>query len=93
MNVLDILNAKREQICMDGDVKFSGDELNILCDPRQLRAMKLYIDFPNDYSSCSRVEDCVDKIKQGDSIYRTLEYCILRNRALVSIKEVFPFFG
>ena len=93
MNILSILVTKRDLIRGDSPVDFSGDELNVLCNPAQLRALKLYEPFPEEYHTSATLDDCITKIKQGDCLYRTLEYCIIRNCALNSIKEVFPSIG
>lgn len=92
MNIIEVLENKRNDIREGNTVVFSGEEINLLCDVSQLVALKLYDALPSDYTVSENMNACVEAIKNGDSIYRTLEYCIWRNRALDSVKEVFPKF-
>lgn len=92
MTIIEVLEGKQVLLKDTDSVHFSGEELNVLCDPAQLRALKLQQRIPKDFSLSSNVEECVTRVRGGDSIYRVLEYCILKNRALSSVCNVFGQF-
>lgn len=94
MNIVDILEEKTRLI-LDGNdfVALTGEEMNILCDPIQLRAFKIYQGLPIDYRECNNVVECLEAIRNGDSLYRTLEYCVISNKALNLIRQYISFTG
>lgn len=92
MNLVSILEDKAQKIIAGTEaVSISGEEMNVLCDPEQLRALKIYQDLPYGYHHATSAEECLELIRQGDSIYRTLEYCVLSNRALQIIRNYIWF--
>ena len=82
MNILDILENKKSDIVSTGHAILSADELNIMCDPMQIRTLKVYSPIPDEFEKSADITTCIQRIKDGDCIYRVLEYCILTNRAL-----------
>lgn len=90
MNIIDILENKTAAIISGSDsVGLTGEEMNILCDPIQLRTFKIFKSMPVDFKCSQNIEECIQKIREGDSLYRTLEYCIITNRALQNIRDIF----
>lgn len=84
--IQEILTEKEAQLLSTGDplsVQFTVSEINTLSSVNKLRAYKLKNAFPQDFEKSVDVFDCVSRIIEGDSIYRVLEYCMLRNRVLV----------
>lgn len=85
MTIKDVLMDKREQIQHTGNpclVQFTADEINVLSDMTGLRCLKLQEPFPPDYVPTKDPFACVRAILEGDSLYRVLEFCLLKNRAL-----------
>ena len=84
--IYDVLIDKREKLLKVGDplaVEFGIRDINILSDLSQLRVLKLKTPFPDDYKIANDVFECANKRMHGDtSIYRVLEFCMLRNRVL-----------
>ena len=66
---------------------FTADEMNIMCDPAQIRTLKMKVPMPDDFTKTANPKQCLENILNGDSIYRVLEYCIMTNRALCSVKQ------
>ena len=87
MNILEILENKKQCLLTNKPLMFTADEMNILCDPAQIRTLKMRVPMPDDFVKSFDAKSCLDQIYTGDSIYRVLEYCILTNRALCSIKQ------
>ncbi len=84
--IMRILLQKQEELRQKGNplaVQFTVEEINTLSDENQLLALKFEKEFPKDFKTSTDLFDCTDKILRGDNIYRTLEFCILKNRALV----------
>jgi hypothetical protein len=72
-------------------VEFAVADINVLSDVTQLRVLKLSQVFPVEFEISKDVFDCANRIIRGDSLYRVLEFCMLRNRVLVHyVTEVFP---
>ena len=42
---------------------------------------------PADFKASDSIDDCIASIIKGDTIYRILEYCVLTNRALASVRN------
>lgn len=84
MNIVNILENKRIQIVKGQDIDFTVEELNVISDPNQLRALKLRVPLDS-FEQTTTVAACSERIKNGDNLYRVLEYCILSNRALRGI--------
>ena len=92
MNMVSILEDKTNAILQGQDsVGLTGEEMNILCDPKQLRAFKIYHGLPAGYKITNNIIDCLAKIREGDSLYRTLEYCVKTNHALSVVEEYISF--
>lgn len=93
MQIKDILIEKRRQIQSSGNpcvVQFTVEEINTLADINALRCLKLQEPFPHGYKPAEDPFTCVHAVINGDSIYRVLEFCLLKNRALKhSIPVVF----
>ena len=80
MNLVSILEDKAQKIITGEEaVSISGE------------ALKIYQDLPYGYHHATSAEECLELIRQGDSIYRTLEYCVLSNRALQIIRNYIRF--
>ena len=82
MKLKNLLEKKLEVILSADNpqtVKFTLDELNIICDTNNLRELKLAVSFPTPFEKSASVFDCHLRILSGDSIYRVLEFCVLRN--------------
>ena len=85
-SVKEILLRKQEivqRVWNPFSVDFSADEINILSDRTALRELKLTEPFPSAYKCADDIFMCAKLIVEGDSIYRTLEFCMLKNRVLV----------
>lgn len=94
MNIVSILEEKSNLIIKGQDsVALTGEEMNTLCDPKQLRAFKIYQGLPAEYKPASDLVACIELIRQGDCLYRTLEYCMITNRALSIINDYIMFVG
>ena len=90
MTIVEILENKTNEIVNGGDkVCLTAEELNIICDVDQQRAFKIYLNLPRDFKSSRNLDECIKAIRNGDSLYRTLEYCIITNKALCSVREIF----
>lgn len=92
--ITNVLISKREALIRKGDplaVDFDVSEINLLSDPDRLRALKLTVPFPDDYTPASDLFSCAEEVISADSLYKVLEFCMLRNRVLrVHILKVFP---
>ena len=91
-NIEDVLIDLEVRIrdCADNpgiNVTLTSDEMNILSDPDQLRILKIYKSIPADFKASDSIDDCIASIIKGDTIYRILEYCVLTNRALASVRN------
>lgn len=85
MEIKDILLNKREQLMRTGnpcDVTFTLDEINTLSDLNALRCFSIREPFPEDFVRTNDPFTCASAIIQGDSIYRIMEFCLIKNRAL-----------
>lgn len=92
MNIVTILEDKTNMIIQGQDsVGLTGEEMNILCDPKQLRAFKIYQGLPTGFKLSDNVVECLEYIRKGDSLYRTLEYCVKTNHALTMVEEYISF--
>ena len=57
-----------------------------------LRTLKLTVPFPSGYVPSSDLFSCADEVIRTDSLYKVLEFCVLRNRVLrSSVFKVFPY--
>lgn len=86
MQISDILEDKKNQLLANGDpisVTFDAVDINSLSDVTKLRLFKLKATMPADFTPSKDMFDCARRIIEGDSIYRVLEFCMLRNRVLV----------
>ena len=93
MNIVDVLMTVQQKVKNDEVVSFTGDDLNTLADYEQLRTLKLYIKFPIDFVKSTSLDECKESIRTGDSLYRTLEFCVKTNRVLEAIVyALFPQF-
>lgn len=96
VDIYSILVQKRDALVKCGDpfaVDFNVKEINILSDLNQLRLLKLTTPFPGDYKVSSDIFDCTHKVLLGNDLYRTLEYCVWKNRVLFPyISKVFQKF-
>lgn len=92
MNIISVLERVTEKIMHGEDsVGLTGEEMNVLCDPEQLRAFKIYEDIPHGFKKSSNVAECVAYIRAGDNLYRTLEYCVIVNKALSLVNNYVNF--
>lgn len=83
---MSILHQKQDELIQKGNplaVVFTVDEINTLADEGQLLSLKFEKEFPKDFKVSSDLFECAEKIIKGDNIYRVLEFCMLKNRALV----------
>lgn len=90
MTIVEILENKTKEI-VQGNNKpcLSAEEMNTICDVTQQRAFKIFVNLPGDFKSSNNLDECIKAIKNGDSLYRTLEYCIITNKALNSVRDIF----
>lgn len=73
-------------------VQFTAEEINVLGDVSELRLLKLRIPAPESFECSSDIFDCNRRLLIGDSIYRVLEFCMLKNRVLhAPVTAVFPW--
>ena len=88
-DILEILNYVQDTIVTSGEdhIALSSNDLNVLGDRNQLRALKIFVRIPRNFKASSNIITCIDAIKQGDCIYRTLEYCVLRNHVLHDVPK------
>lgn len=95
--ITNILIAKREELLAKGNplaVNFNANEINLLSDPDRLRALKLTVPFPNGYVPATDLFSCACEVVRTDSLYKVLEFCMLRNRVLrPHVLKVFPYLG
>lgn len=81
-----ILSEKRDELLRLGDplaVDFTLKDINVLSNPSQLRLLKLKTPFPENFEVADNAFQCANLIVHGDaSVYRILEFCMLRNRVL-----------
>ena len=93
MDIKEILNNKKEDLLESGNplsVSFTLDEINTLSDVNELRKLKLSLTFPVDFECSADLFACTKKILEGDSDYRVLEFCILKNKVLrLPVTQVF----
>lgn len=93
MKIADILADKKEQLMETGNplaVTFTVDDINALADVNQLRMLKISLPFPSEFEQSGDLFECTRSILDGDSDYRVLEFCALKNKVLVGpIKQVF----
>lgn len=91
--IIKILRQKEEALLSKGDpltVEFTVPEINILSDENQLISLKLSVDFPEDFVPAEDLFHCAKRVIEGESVYRTLEFCMLKNRVLESsITKIF----
>ena len=93
MRVQSILNEKRSELLKTGNplcVQFTLQEVNELADVNSLREYKLQQPFPENFECTDDLFMCSKKILEGESGYRVLEFCMLKNRILCApFKQVF----
>ena len=93
MEIKKILMDKRETLLKTGNplqVDFTLPEVNVLGDVNELRKLKLSLAFPEDFDRSPDLFACTKKIIDGDSDYRVLEFCVLKNKILrVPVSQVF----
>lgn len=93
MKIVDILEDKRTELLKTGNplkVQFTLDEINLLADVNELRRLKLTLPFPENFEKSSDLFACAQKIIDGESGYRILEFCVLKNKVLYSpVTQVF----
>lgn len=86
LDMMRILDDKRNQILSARNpllVDFTLNEINVLGDINQLRRLKITETFPDSFELSPDLFSCANKILNGDmSIYRILEFCVLKNRVL-----------
>lgn len=100
MNIVDVLASKFNKIKDGGDiVSVTAEELNILCDKRQLNTLKLYRGLPKNFiresnflHSLSRIRE-IDTADSSEALYYTLDYLSLTNNALSTIWSNFDLEG
>ena len=97
MEILNILQDKQSALQRCGNpllVPFTVDEINTLSDLNRLRCLKLSVPFPAGFERTTDVFTCAKKILDGDNVYRALEFCVLKNRALrFPVTKVFAQLG
>lgn len=93
-SILSILEKKQTFLKSCGNpllIGFTAEEINTLSDLNELRCLKLFAKFPEDFRPTTDVFSCTKQVLEGDSIYRILEFCVLKNKVLCSpITSVFP---
>lgn len=93
MKVIEVLEEKKQQLLSTGNplaVVFTIDDINTLADVDELRMLKMSLPFPDTFERSSDLFECTRSIVDGDSYYRILEFCMLKNKVLQSpIKQVF----
>lgn len=85
IDIYDVLAQKRDMLVKCGDpfaVDFTVREINILSDLNQLRSLKLRTPFPQDYKTATDIFDCTREVLLDNNLYKTLEYCVWKNRVL-----------
>lgn len=85
MTVRDVLVDKLNQLKETGNpvnVEFTVDDINTLSDINALRCFSLQEPFPDNYIPDKDPFACSRNILAGDSIYRVMELCLMKNRAL-----------
>ena len=92
MNFLDILESKWVLLVKGEEPIIDIDELNRLCSPESLRALRLYAPIPENYQLAVDLEDCILLAKKDFCPYRVLEVLIRKNRAMKIIGEYIPIF-
>ena len=97
MQIKEILEEKQKVLKHYGlpaSATFTLDDINVLSDKDLLRAFKLVNKFPKEFERSRDSIDCVKRIVAGDSIYRVLEFCIIKNRILREpVSAIFPRLG
>lgn len=93
MNLIEILESKWALMVQGKDPVIDINELNDLCSPVMLRALRLYIPVPTDYHLAEDVEECIELARKGFCPYRVLEVLIRKNRALKVIGDYIPALG
>lgn len=92
MNILRLLLDKQASILNDVPVHFDKNEIEILSDKNQLRALKI-IGKDFQFTKSLNIMECISHIKENPSLDKTLEYCVLRNPILAGpVKSIFKEF-
>lgn len=95
MSIDEILADKERQLKSTGNplaVTFTADEINVLGDVNALRTFKLNHSIPAQFACATDIFDCCHSVLLGSSVYRVLEFCMLRNPVLVKpITTVFSW--
>lgn len=93
MEIREILDDKRKELLKTGNplaVGFTIEDINTLADISSLRRLKLQLAFPDKFEQSSDLFACARSIIEGDSDYRVLEFCMLKNKVLrLPIQQVF----
>lgn len=97
MDIEYVLRNKKRELINCGNplqVQFTLDEINVLANADELRKLKLKLKFPAGFERSSDLFACTKKIIDGDSDYRTLEFCVLKNNVLrMPVSKVFQRLG
>lgn len=93
MRIEQILEEKKRELIECGNplkVQFSLDDINVLADMNELRRLKLKLKFPENFERSTDLFACTRHIIDGDSEYRVLEFCVLKNKVLqLPVSQVF----
>lgn len=93
MDIVSILEEKQRGLLETGNplkVDFTMSEINALADVNELRRLKLVVSFPNTFEQSQDIFDCTKRVIEGDTLYRILEFCVLKNKVLrMPVKQVF----
>lgn len=89
--IIEILNEKRKQLRSDGpEAKLTIDDINALMDVNELRVLKITNPMPKDFVFSQSKEESFKRLLEEDSIYRTLEYCVISHPVLqISVGKVY----
>ena len=93
MNLIEILESKWALMVQGKEPTIDIDELNDLCSPVMLRALRLYMPVPVDYHLAEDEEESIELAKKEFCPYRVLEVLIRKNRALKVIGDYIPAVG
>lgn len=93
MNLIEILESKWALMVQGKEPVIDINELNDLCSPVMLRALRLYIPVPTDYHLAEDVDECIELARKEFCPYRVLEVLIRKNRALKIIGDYIPALG
>lgn len=93
MNAYEVLKNKTQDVINDQTISIPKDELKILLDSDQLRALKFYKNPEKDYSLAVSESACIDLIKSDKDIYRTLELLLRRVSVLKKVAQIFTMYG